>query len=115
MDLKKQPGSLDTLTVQTTEGSSPHHQAVIQSFFELPWKLEFGQSLRLVGALPAQHVGAYGTADTQLTCRLARFELALVGQNLLQPHHAEFAGDPGSLVGIKRSVYAKVTWRSAAD
>jgi hypothetical protein len=37
-------------------------------------------------------------------------ELALVGENLLQPYHFEFGGDPGALVGIKRSAYAKVTW-----
>jgi hypothetical protein len=40
-------------------------------------------------------------------------DLSVVGQNLMQPHHAEFGGDPGGLVEIKRSVYAQITWKSA--
>jgi hypothetical protein len=38
-------------------------------------------------------------------------ELSVVGENLMQPHHAEFGGDRGGLVGIKRSVYAQITWK----
>jgi hypothetical protein len=34
-----------------------------------------------------------------------------VGQNLAQPHHVEFAHDPGPAVALRRSVYASVTWR----
>ena len=34
----------------------------------------------------------------------------LAGRNLLQPSHFEAAGDPGPLVGIKRSAYVKLTW-----
>jgi iron complex outermembrane recepter protein len=112
LDLNKEPSSLDTSTARSTEGSSPHHQVVIQSSVDLPKKLEFDQTYRFVSALPSQHVRAYETADAQLTWRFVGFELSLVGQNLLQPNHAEAAGDPGSLVGIKRSVYAKITWRS---
>jgi len=29
----------------------------------------------------------------------------------MQPHHAEFGGDPGPLVGIKRNVFASLTFR----
>jgi iron complex outermembrane receptor protein len=41
-----------------------------------------------------------------------QFELSIVGQNLFQPQHAEFTGDPGGLIGVKRSVYAKIIWKS---
>jgi len=113
MDLKKHSGSLDTRTASSTEGSSPHHQIVIQSSVDLPKRLQFDQTFRYVSALPAQQVGAYGTADVRFSWRAFRsMELSVVGQNLLQPHHAESGGDPGSLVGIKRSVYAKITWRT---
>jgi len=111
LDLSRAHGSLDASTARSTEGSSPHHQVTVQSSFELPKKLEFDQAYRHVGALPVQHVRAYSTMDSQLAWRLSRFELALVGQNLLQPNHPEFAGDPGPLVGIKRSVYGKISWR----
>jgi iron complex outermembrane receptor protein len=36
--------------------------------------------------------------------------LSFVGRNLLQPSHAESAGDPGPLVAIRRNAYVKVTW-----
>jgi hypothetical protein len=39
----------------------------------------------------------------------------VVGENLFQPHHPEFGHDVSSLVGIKRSVYAQITWRHPAD
>lgn len=112
-DLNNARGSLDASTAKTTNDSSPHHQVVVQSSLELPKKLNFDQTYRYVSALPAQHVRAYGTVDTQLTWRFARLELALVGQNLFQPTHVESAGDPGTLVGIKRGIYGKITWRSA--
>jgi iron complex outermembrane receptor protein len=111
MDLRRKAGSLDAATARSTEGSSPHHQVVIQSFLDLPKKLEFDQTYRYVSALPAQLVGSYGTADVRLGWRVTRyFGLSLGGENLLQPRHAEFGGDPGGLVGIKRSVYAKITF-----
>src|SRR6266705_2524551 len=111
LDLTRARNSLDSSTARSTEGSSPHHQIAVQSSFELPKKFEFDQAYRYVSALPVQHVRAYSTMDSQLAWHLSRFELALVGQNLLQPNHPEFAGDPGPLVGIKRSVYGKISWR----
>jgi iron complex outermembrane receptor protein len=113
MDLKKHSGSLDTTTASSIEGSSPHHQIVIQSSVDLPKKLEFDQTFRYVSALPAQRVGGYATGDVRFSWRAIRsLEFSVVGQNLFQPHHPETAGDPGPLVGIQRSVYAKITWQT---
>jgi iron complex outermembrane receptor protein len=106
------PGSNDPTSVAGYEGSSPRHQTTIQSFLTLPKKLEFDQTYRYVSALPAQVVRSYSTADARLGWHFSgQMELSVVGQNLLQPHHAEFGGDPGGLVGIRRSAYAQVTWR----
>jgi iron complex outermembrane receptor protein len=111
LDIRTGKGSLDTSTPASIEGTSPQHQVVVQSFFNLPGRLEFDQTYRYVSALPAQNVKSYGTADVRLGWHLNRaFELSLVGQNLLQPDHAEFGGDPGPLVGIKRCAYGKITW-----
>ena len=113
MDLNKHSGSLDTTTASSTEGSSPHHQIVIQSSVDLPKKLEFDQTFRYVSALPAHRVGAYTTGDVRFSWRAMRsMEFSVVGQNLFQPHHPESAGDPGPLVGMERSVYAKITWQT---
>jgi hypothetical protein len=115
MELRHSPSSLDVSTAPSTEGSSPAHEGSIQSRFDLPKRFEFDQTYRYVSALSAQQVPAYGTADVQFAWRSSGFELSVVGQNLLQPRHFEYGGDPGGLVGIKRSIYGKITWRSTAD
>jgi iron complex outermembrane receptor protein len=112
MNLKVNRGSTDTSTVKSTEGSSPHHQVVLQSSIVLPRSLEFSQTYRYVSALPAQLVPSYGTVDARLSWRgINHFDLSIVGQNLVQPHHVEYGGDPGTLVGIKRNIYGAITWR----
>ncbi len=66
---------------------------------------------RYVSNLPDLKVAAYSTGDARIARRLTRtLELSLVGQNLFQPWHVEYAGDPGPLVGIRRSGYLKLTW-----
>jgi iron complex outermembrane receptor protein len=112
VDIDRSAGSLDSSTPASTEGSSPHHQVVIQSFLELSRKIEFSQTYRYVSALPAQLVRGYSSADVRLAWLPTRsFEFSIAGQNLFQPHHAESKGDPGPLVEIRRGVYAKITWR----
>jgi iron complex outermembrane receptor protein len=112
MDLRTASGSLDTTTVGSDEGSSPHHQARIQSFFDLSRNVELSLTFRYVGDLPFYLIKGYETGDARVVWRpVQHVEFAVVGQNLLQPHHAEFGGDPGPLVGIKRSVFASLTVR----
>jgi iron complex outermembrane receptor protein len=112
MDLRTASGSLDTTTVGSDEGSSPHHQARIQSFFDLSRNVELSLTFRYVGDLPFYLIKGYETGDARVAWRpVQHVEFAVVGQNLLQPHHAEFGGDPGPLVGIKRSVFASLTFR----
>lgn len=115
MELRHSPSSLDVSTAPSTEGSSPAHEGSIQSRFDLPKRFEFDQTYRYVSSLSAQQLRAYGTADVQFAWRWSGFELSVVGQNLLQPRHFEYGGDPGGLVGIKRSIYGKITWRSVVD
>ena len=100
------------LTVASNEGSSPRNQARIQSYLDLSRNVELSLTFRYVGALPFYQVKGYETGDARIAWRPVRqIEFAVVGQNLLQPHHAEYGGDPGPLIGIKRSVYASLTFR----
>lgn len=116
MHMENQPWSNDPSSVAGYNGSSPRHEVAMQSLFTVRKKLEFGQTYRYVAALPAQNVTSYSTADTRLSWHFARqIEGSVVGQNLLQPHHPEFAGDPGGLVGIERSAYAQLTWKRSAN
>jgi iron complex outermembrane recepter protein len=116
LNLKLKPSSPDTGTVATDEGSSPHNQLSFESLVNLPKGFEFDPIFRYVSALPAQNVSGYSTADVRLGWRATHeFGFSVVGQNLFQPQHAEFGNDPGPLVGIRRSVYAQITWRRTAD
>lgn len=112
MDLHRIPGSMDTTTVASDEGSSPRNQARIQSYLDLSRNFDLNLTFRYVAALPYYLVAGYETGDARFAWRPApRFEFAVVGQNLMQPHHAEYGGDPGPLVGIKRNVLASLTFR----
>lgn len=92
-----------------TEGSSPHHQAGFRSTIDLPENLEFDWFFRYVDRLPAQVVKRYYNLDLRLGWHpTERMELSVVGQNLLDQQHAEFAQ---GAVEVQRGVYAKVTVR----
>jgi iron complex outermembrane receptor protein len=112
MDLRKSPGSLDVGTAPGIAGSSPRHEATIHSSVDISKKLELDLIYRYVSALPGQLVPSYSTADARLGWRINKqFDVSVVGQNLFQPTHPEDGGDPGPLVGMRRSAYVKVTWR----
>lgn len=105
------PGFTDTTNTASDNGSSPHHQIVIQPIFNLPRKIEFDLAYRYVNALPYQNITAYKTTDARFGWHPSHsWELSVVGQNLLQPHHAEFGSDVDTIVGIKRDVYGKIIW-----
>jgi iron complex outermembrane receptor protein len=112
MDLKDKPGFTDVGNLLSTYlGSSPTHVANIQSILDLPGHLEFSQTYRYSSQLPEFGVHPYNTADARLGRAMSEgLSFAVVGQNLLRPNHPEFGGDPGPLVGIKRTVYASLTW-----
>jgi iron complex outermembrane receptor protein len=105
------PGFTDNQNTASDNGSSPHHQFVIQPIFNFPRRFEFDATYRYVSALPYQKIGAYQTGDVRLGWHTVHgWEFSVTGQNLLQPRHAEFGSDVNTIVGIKRDIYAKITW-----
>jgi iron complex outermembrane receptor protein len=93
------------------QGSSPQHEVSIDSGFNLSKALQVDLIYRYVSALPYQAVSGYSTGDARIGYRIAsHFEFSLVGQNLLQPNHVEYVGDPSGPVAIRRSVYASLSW-----
>jgi iron complex outermembrane receptor protein len=112
LDARNKPSSDDASTVQQLEGGSPHHEVTVQSFLQLPKKVELDLTYRYVGALWQQNVPSYSTADARLAWQVSKeWEWSVVGQNLFQPRHIELTGDPGGPVGIRRNVYGKITFR----
>ena len=113
MVIKKGPGSQDVGSGPRIVGSSPQHQALAQSSLDLPKRLTLDLTFRYVSALAGLNVPAYSTADVRVGWSVGRhLELSVVGSNLLQPYHLEFASDPGPDVAIRRNFYGKVVWRS---
>ena len=79
---------------------------------ELPGKFEIDPTYRYEGAIapdannPMSCLSDYGRS--RVGRRLgSRLDLSIIGQNLLQPHHVEGS----SQIGIRRGVYAKLTWK----
>jgi iron complex outermembrane receptor protein len=111
MDVRPSPFSRDVQNPSAINGASPRHELSIHSSIDLPKKLSLDLDWRYVSALTGLGVPAYSTADARFGWKFTKnWELSLAGRNLVQPSHAEYAGDPGPLVGIKRSAYAKLTW-----
>jgi iron complex outermembrane receptor protein len=114
VQLHREAGSLDSTTERTTEGSSPRNQFFIRSLFDLGWNIEFDSTLRYVDVLPAPKIPSYLTLDLRLAWSPRKnLEFAIVGQNLLDDRHPEFAP---TFVGtqkteVQRSVYGTVLWR----
>jgi iron complex outermembrane receptor protein len=80
----------------------------------LGWNIEFDSTLRYVDVLPAPKIPSYLTLDLRLAWSPRKnLEFAIVGQNLLDDRHPEFAP---TFVGtqkteVQRSVYGTVLWR----
>jgi len=112
MEIEKRPDSLDFGSAPAVAGSSPRHQVTAQSDFDLPKAFSLDLTYRFVSKLPAQRINAYSTGDVQFGWKPRPYiRLSIVGQNLLQPRHYEFASDPGPNVAVKRSVYGQITWQ----
>jgi iron complex outermembrane recepter protein len=104
------PGSTDP-SGGSTENHSPNRQFALRSSAELPARLSLDAQYRYVGEIANQQLPAYGELDVRLAWHAARpLEVAVVGQNLLHDHHAEF-GTPAARQAIKRGVYGTVAWR----
>ena len=114
MNLHRDTGSQDTMTVTDTEGTSPHHEAQLRSHVDLSRGFTWDANIYFVDRLPAPLIASYTKLDSQLTWQVAeRMGFSVVGQNLLQDHHTEFNDQLQSVNSslVKRSVYIKFTWR----
>ncbi|MEW6267816.1 MAG: TonB-dependent receptor [Thermodesulfobacteriota bacterium] len=95
----------DQFLVFLTDGSSPQHQFNVRSTWIVPDLGEVDGVLRYVDRLPALDVGSYVGLDLRLSRRVAEgLELSLIGRNLVEAHHREFAGG----TEVERSGYLQV-------
>jgi iron complex outermembrane receptor protein len=97
------------LTRANSEGSSPQHQAFARSQLDLPWNLSLDANARYVDSLPRTGIRSYFTFDVRIGAQITpSIAVSLVGQDLWDSHHREFAGG----TQVQRSGYAQVryTW-----
>jgi iron complex outermembrane receptor protein len=113
MQLHKRGNSTDTTSVAQQEGQNPEQQFSLHSGMDLPHNVTLDATVRYVDALPSLRVGNYVTMDARVAWRATKnLELALVGQDLFSPQHAEFRPTQvqNQPANVPRSFYAKVTW-----
>jgi iron complex outermembrane receptor protein len=98
----------------------PRHQFQIRSRLDLPWNLELDAALYYVGRVSDMGIRPAGDnlhdftrVDVRLGWRpIEQLELSVVGQNLQDRRHTEYADSLMSVrSSVPRSVYGKVTWR----
>ncbi len=98
------------------EGSSPRHQAWLESSIDLPGRVSLNPTLRYTDVLVYQGIPSYWNLDAKVAWRpVTHLEFALVGQNLLQKHHPESSPNATPTTSvlpleIQRGFYGKATW-----
>jgi iron complex outermembrane recepter protein len=111
MNIGRAPHSEDVGSAPGIVGSSPQQQVAMQASADFSKRFEGDFDFRYVSALGGQLVPAYSTGDARLGWRInSNLDFELVGQNLFQPLHTEYGGDPTGLVLIRRNVFARLTW-----
>ena len=99
----------------TEAGTEPHHQVTLRSALDLPGNLELDLWGRYVDARTALDVGSYFGLDARLAWRPVKsLELAVVGQNLIEPRRVEAVMTPyyaTEITPVGRGVYFQATCR----
>lgn len=108
-------GQPDTFNVvELYEGSSPTKQFSLRSSMDLTTTVQFDATVRYVNKLAFLNVSGYVALDLRLAWQITpKLEVAVVGQNLLDDQHPEFATTliNSPVTEVQRSVFAQLTWR----
>jgi iron complex outermembrane recepter protein len=109
IDLESKGGNAQQTLVPALE-ASPHHRVTLQARFDVRPGFQIDPVYRFVSERGPTGIPGYHTADVRLAIPAgAHFVVSLVGQNLLQSHHPEWARDPGPTVEIRRSGYVRIS------
>jgi iron complex outermembrane receptor protein len=110
-DLSFDEGSRDVYG-GTVEGNDPAHLFLLRSNLDLPHGLAFDVLVRHTSRRPDPQVPAYTELDGRLAWTVQPgWEVALVGQHLLEPSHPELFTPGGPRFTFRRGVYLRSAWR----
>lgn len=113
MNLHPYASSTDTAP-NLTNGDSPANQFQFRSYYTWLRNWDLDVSFYFVGRLADVSIPRYARLDSRLARRIGEWaELSIVGQNLLDGHHFEYAQtlEMAMAAQSRRSVYAKAAWR----
>jgi iron complex outermembrane receptor protein len=103
---------IDYSATDILASQDPRHQLSLRTSVNLPRNLECDVWYRHVGEV-SDAIGGYETIDVRLGWKCTRnLSLSIVGQNLLNSHHAEFQPEALHTLGteVERGVYGKIVW-----
>lgn len=112
LDASLNSGSTDS--VVNIEQQTPEHSATLRSLVDLTDDVEFDIFLRFIDLVPAFQVDSYVEMDMRVGWDVTdSFELAVIGNNLLDSRHNEFDTSVQFLKSaeIERSVFGRATFR----
>lgn len=100
------------------ERASPHHQAQLRSYVDLPYHLEgdaavyFVDFVRAAGIGRTEPIAGFTRADLRLGwIPSPGREVSIVLQNALDPRHPEFTSALRRSSQAQRALFGKLTWR----
>ena len=95
-----------------TEANDPRHVFTVRTSVDLSRRVELDARWRSIGELPLPRVPAYSEAAARLGWHASgHVDLALVGEDLLHPQHAEFNPVAAGFELFQRSIRAVFTAR----
>lgn len=110
-DTALKPGSLDFSGATGLATSDPSNYWTLRSLFDIAPGQEIDLTIRHAGKLERPAVPAYTAVDLRYGWKVRPdLELSLIGLNLLDPRHPEWAAAPGRSE-YERSVFIKAVWR----
>ncbi len=94
------------------EGNDPEHWFHVRSSVDFGSHWTVSANFRYTGALPDPAVPSRSDLDLRVSWQLSdEWEIALMGQSLLDPAHPEFGSQAPEASQIPRQFFAKATWR----
>lgn len=107
------PSTVDALSAETYRGSGARRQLSVRSSYDVNSRVSMDLWYRNVSGLSSGSIPAYHTLDMRLAWQYSRrLEFSVVGQNLLDDRHPEFATDflTAPTYQIRRSGYVRAKW-----
>lgn len=95
----------------TVEGDDPGHLFSMQSSLDLPWHTAIDALFRHTSDRPDPIVPAYSELDLRLGwAPRPRWDVSIVGQNLLHAHHSELLPANAPHYDFRRGVFIRSRW-----